>query len=163
MGEREVLLLGFLSRAEKAERSPNAPVKWRRRRRWPRRLVGEVTLLLLSPPTPTVPPSPLPPSFPPLLAAGASAPLRPAHLPSPPSSAPPAPGTAGPLPHSPPRPVPAAAARPRRLPAPPAGRPLLRLSPLPPAGRDQSVRSEAGEGGAAAERCVRTAQTWWRC
>lgn len=156
-----MLLVGSFARAERAERSPNALLKWRRRRRWPRRLVGEVTLLLLSLPAPSLPlpsPCPSPPSPPP-------APPRPSGLrtsPRPPPLPRPLRGPPAPSPillPAPSPPPPALVASPPRRPA----SPLLRLSPLPPAGRDQSVRSEAGEGGAAAERCARTAQTWWRC
>ncbi|KAJ8781232.1 hypothetical protein J1605_011216 [Eschrichtius robustus] len=66
---------------------------------------------------------------------------RPPPLPRP-LRGPPAPSPILLLPAPSPPPPALVASPPRR----PAG-PLLRLSPLPPAGRDQSVRSEAGEGG----------------
>ena len=105
-----------------------------------------MTLLLLSPPAPSLPlpsPRPSPPSPPPAppRPSGLRTSPRPPPLPRP-LRGPPAPSPILLLPAPSPPPPALVASPPRR----PAG-PLLRLSPLPPAGRDQSVRSEAGEGG----------------
>jgi hypothetical protein len=149
---REAPLFGSFAWAERAERSPSAPLKWRRRRRWPRRLVGgEVTLLLLSPPTP---PSPLPrPSpFPRrrrLGAPEACAPLAPLLAPARSRSR----ARRPPPPPAAPRPVLAAAARPRRFPAPPAGRPPP-LPPSPPPRRSGSVSAILSGGGGGGGRTM---------